>query len=74
MVKAADSIATIEHYIECCLIRGSCVDCPFYCVDKDHYLSSKCMGPKQYGVLLQSMLEDIKKELGYGKTDKKRKT
>lgn len=72
-MKAADSIKTIEHYIESCLIRGSCTDCPFYCVNRDQYLSSKCMGPKQYGVLLQSMVEDIKKELGYVQTNKKRK-
>lgn len=70
-VKAEDSISTIEHYIECCLLKGSCVDCPFYVEGRD-WLTGRCMGPKQYGGLLMVMLEDIKKELKDGKDEKGR--
>jgi len=60
-VKAAtESIKTIEKYIECCLIKGSCMDCPFYQEGRD-YLSGRCMGAKEYGNLLLSMMTDIKK-------------
>lgn len=57
---AAESVNTIEKYIECCLIKGSCMDCPFYQEGRD-YLSGRCMGAKECGKLMLSMMDDIKK-------------
>lgn len=67
--KAAEAVKAIEQYIDSCLIRGTCADCPFYVEGRD-YLSGKCMGAKQYGMLLRGMLVDIKKELENGKRKK----
>ena len=71
-MKAADSVETIERYIDCCLIKGSCFDCPFYLERREDYLNSRCMGSKQYGGLMKIMIEDIKKELGHGQNEKGR--
>lgn len=68
---AANSIKTIEDYINSCLIKGSCIDCPFYIEGKD-YLSGHCMGAKQYGERLLGLLAIIKKELDHGKDEKGR--
>ena len=70
MGKAAEAVKSIEQYIDSCLIRGTCADCPFYVDGRDSYLSGRCMGAKQYGALLKSMMDDIRKELRNGKSKK----
>lgn len=71
-MSAAEAIETIERYIDCCLIKGSCFDCPFYLERREDYLNSRCMGSKQYGGLMKTMIEDIKRELGHGQNEKGR--
>ena len=62
-MTAAESIDIIEKYIKCCLIKGSCMDCPFYEEKDKDWLKGKCLGTKEYGNIMLSILNDIRAEL-----------
>lgn len=61
-MSGVEGLETIELFIECCLIEGKCLNCPFYIEDRE-WKSGRCLGSKKIGARLKGMTEIVRKEL-----------